>query len=287
MRIIELLNEMPIAKLASYGEVATDYIHNQFQKGDGELHKNTKAIKKIHNAFSRCQFEFNLYIFFDSIRKSLTNGSIIVGDVQPHLEKIQEYTGPIDTSGKITCCYFNNFAGANPKPMTAWTIAHRMGHAMQMSIKRHDANFGKPFLNIHQHFLNLVAEIDGSDIVVTLGGVFGVDVKYYPYPERKRSDYHQTRRETYQNGSFRNDSPERRSRELAMDLLTSKSGRDRKLNSNDGELFCELLAQYIIVGKVKLNRIEGFEKDCEKAEQKINADMHQLLSNYVGEIISF
>jgi nanoRNase/pAp phosphatase (c-di-AMP/oligoRNAs hydrolase) len=73
-------------------------------------------------------------------------------------------------------------------------------------------------------------------------------------------------------------------KDAAISLLTTRSGRMKLLNNLEIELFCELVAQYLVTGKVKL---VSDNPRIKKYQNNINELMKQMFDNLVGGVISF
>jgi len=122
---------------------------------------------------------------------------------------------------KLTIIYTNN-KGAELMPMTPWTMAHRLGHAMA---RTHASMRGK-----HSSTTHFFEQLRGS-VSKLLKEILTV-----AYGTNLRGSSNDTKI----------------TKELCYALGTFKSARDRNIR-NDFEFMLELFAQCIITGKVTLN----------------------------------
>ncbi len=254
MRYYELF-EAPIADFGVVGDLESPVMQRVWQKGDSKLLQSDKAIKKIHNAFAKTPYNFNLYIIITdtpniTLGVSENDRGKLIKTIEAHTKK------PVITEGNITVVYTQNVTGANARPMNAWTLAHRIGHAVQIEENYYQTE-------VMTEFLNLCSKITGDEYPFKKG-ILGIE---------------------FTNVSF---GAPARLRTVAMDLLSTKSGRDKTLNNVDIELFCEFIAQYLITGKVKLNRAyPEKEKEIAEAEANINIALTGMFDAMVGRIVNF
>jgi hypothetical protein len=154
--------------------------------------------------------------------------------------------------------------GHNGTPLTGWALAHRVGHAIQIfkrkDVRRYEENIVQQFFDATGVLLNL----DYEYIPKATAAGLGVNINFEPskavgvYPEKFKK--------------------------AATSLLTSRSGRMNLLNNLEFELFCELVAQYLVTVKVKLG---SDNPEILKHHDSINTLMTQLFDSLVGEFISF
>jgi hypothetical protein len=118
----------------------------------------------------------------------------------------------------ITCIFTNN-KGAEKIPMTPWTLAHRLGHAMARDTMRNE----RPYMY--------------REVERTVEKLFLRVAEYYG---KRPTPYTNTLDEPFKKA-------------LAQSLGTFKSARDRNLRASF-EFVNESIAQFIITGKITLNR---------------------------------
>lgn len=170
-------------------------------------------------------------------------------------------------SDHITIIYTQN-TGAEKIPATPWTLAHRFGHALARKNGRGGRN------DLYENIRNSVNRLF-NDLAKT---VYGVQLKndYLGNPENYKID-------------------RKIRKELGHALGTFKSARDRNLRE-DFEFVNEIIAQYIITGKIKLNqdfprilplssawgRASGpYKRNLSESEKE---DLGYLIQNAEGEL---
>lgn len=218
-----LLNEMPISKFQLVGQWGPDakraYGYNRQDVG---ILTSPAAVNKIHRRWSNSKNEFDFYF----LRSSKAYKHIEVGEVTPEWVKNNLDVDIQPREGAITVIFTQNM-GAEKIPMTAWTIAHRLGHAV-----RRDENF--------ERYLTKEVERDFREL---LREVYGID---------RRKSYHSY---GYGGGYGYEFDPRRDEKELkafAHAVGTMRSARQSNLR-NFYEFIFELVAQWIITGKIKFN----------------------------------
>jgi hypothetical protein len=206
-----LINEMPISRFELQGQWGPNAKRAYgFNKQDTGILENPRAVEKIHRAWSNSKNNFNFYF----IRSAKAFKHIEVGEVSH--EWVKENLGvdiePVDDT--ITIIFTNN-RGAEKIAMTAWAIAHRLGHA----IRRDD---------IFSRYLTQEIQRDFREL---LGEIYGIE---------KRPSYN----------NFRGDEKELRA--LAQTVGTMRSARQGNLR-NFFEFTYELVAQWLLTGRIKFN----------------------------------
>ena len=201
------LKEMSVKKFDLVGqwgpEAKKAYGYN---KQDVGILENPKGQQKIIKKWSNSKEDFNL-IF---VRSSQANKHREVGEVNADWVKNNLGIDVQPDPDAITIIFTQN-TGAEKIPMTAWTIAHRLGHAI-----RRDNVFEKYF------FDELV-----RDFRELLRDVYKISDSRssYEYPDQKSL------------------------LALAREVGTMKSAREGNLR-NFFEFIYELVAQYITTGKI-------------------------------------
>ena len=131
------LKEMPVKSVSSVGfdvDPKTGKMKsNSFSdKRDRELITNPTNIKKLKNFFSNVDEEFNFWF----INKKGARKFAETGEVKPEFIKkefnINVEDLPNFDEDDINVFFVGNTA-AEKVPMTSWTIAHRLGHAIRRS----------------------------------------------------------------------------------------------------------------------------------------------------------
>lgn len=181
-------------------------------KQDRDLLTNPRAIQKIKDYFSKTEFDFDFWF----VNSAKANKHTEVGQVDPNFPimelGIEDFTHSPDA---ITIVFTNN-KGDMRKPMTAWIIAHRMGHAARRI---------QAYEYFQQETLSGLRQLAKEFYNLTIETNYGYVSK--PLEEKKLS-------------------------RLFYAIGTMKSARDRNL-PRPYEIFHELFAQYLIQGSVKLN----------------------------------
>lgn len=217
-----LLNEMPISKFQLMGQWGPDAKRAYgYSKQDTGILQSPAAVSKIHKHWSNTQYDFDFYF----LRSNKARKQVEVGQVSPEWVK-QNLDVDIQPNEDAITIIFTQNTGAEKIPMTAWTIAHRLGHAI-----RRDKNFETYFANeLTKDFRELLKEIYGIDRQrqQSMGG--------YGYGFNPRQD------------------DEKELRALAHAVGTMRSTRQGNLR-NFFEFIYELVAQYIITGRIKFNPI--------------------------------
>jgi len=269
------ITEAPIADLAYAGDVPSkDDKHGvHYVKADDHAIVTTpKGVAKIMNAFERTPYVFNIYVAPNRAR-----------GVQHELVDVERLLGrKVETNGRITVIYTNNVTGSYRMPMTGWTLAHRMIHAIQVS--------GQPSL-IEMACWKAIVDIWN----LARHESRAPKVKYKGQPLYMTTDAHLLS-------------------EFSSILFTMRSARKGYLKV-DLDVGGELLAQYLLTGRVKLVRSEEWDmrrpdlykpsthfhpglikvnrdhyainRRIEQAEQEINEACEQQLAALVGKVIKF
>lgn len=213
-----ILNEMPIKGFNLIGqwgpEAKRKYGYNSQDTG---ILENPKAVDKIHKHWSNSKYDFDFY-FLRTYKgsKHREEGQVSLDWVKENLE--------IDIKPKedhITVIFTNN-SGAEKIPMTAWTLAHRLGHAIRKE-------------KIFEEYFTKQLNKDFNEI---LKYVYGLD----PW---SRDNYKQDHFLPYYNEN-------KYKKALFLAVGKMRSTRENNLRTSSEFMF-ELVAQYIITGKITFN----------------------------------
>jgi hypothetical protein len=205
--------------------------NSSFKEPDRKLLTNPKAIKKITDKWQKTSVNFNIYL----VNNAEANRYTEVGKVPLQwLEEKMPKTFPLlDIKHNAVNLIFTNNKGTEKVPMTAWIMAHRFGHVV------YRARF-PIFYSAEKILLDTMILIlqDGYGKHLSLKRYTGTDtnrilVNFYSI------------------------------------IGTMKSARDKNIRSNYEFLF-ELLAQYMLSGNIKFNRLP------------LNAKMGKDTFNFVG-----
>lgn len=230
-------------------------------KRDRMLINHPRAIELIRKKFGATDFEFDFY-FVNS--KEAKNHSE-VGEVKPEWVKDnlgdEVYTEVMkntdDDSIKII---FTNNDGDQRRPMTAWIMAHRIGHVLA----RGDSTASYHYKEASNHLISNL-----SSVLEFYG------IQDFPQSDNEMSGFSRGYRQT--------DPIKARKSQLTMlnffyHIATFKSARDKKIR-DWFEILNELIAQYLTTGRIKFNRPpESFKVNTRNGNQtyKVNDDMAEV-----------
>lgn len=209
-----LLSEMPINKFQLMGKWGDqDKLYHYDQPSVGIL-TSEKGVAQIHRRWSNTKQNFNLYF----LRGPNVWKQVEVGKVTP--EWVEEKLGyMIEPDEFAISIIFTQNRAAERTPLTAWTIAHRLGHAITR-----DSTFEHYFENeIKQRIKSLLKE------------VFNIQDSTYA-DEITRKKYGLAERALFEA------------------IGTMRSARTGQLKRPREYLF-ELVAQYINTGQIKFNAV--------------------------------
>ncbi len=223
-----LLKEMPLRKTALVGTGWKDTKNKHWWDAPSlKLLQSEKGMKKIQLAWKDTEHDYDVYFLKskgmrDTLEKGEVNPDYVINELG-----IKDFQ---HDKNAITIIFTNNI-GAERMPMTAWTMAHRFGHALQSSERY---NYGK----ISGNF-KLFADRVTQDFKELLKTVYNFEVKtQFTYDRNDSGSIARSQKVT---------------RELMQGLGTMKSARDNKL-FRPGEFMHELVAQYLITGKIRFNK---------------------------------
>lgn len=229
-----LYNEMPITSLqlqGKWGEKDRPYKYDQQSIG---ILTNPKGISKIERLWSNTKQNFKLiFLRGPNVWKFLQTGEVSPETVKKSLG-IDVQPDP----DAITVIFTNNTA-TERTPLTAWTIAHRLGHALTRQEGGGTTAYNK-------HFYDRVI----NDLQKVLVEVYGVRQStpsygsYGGYGNYSRHREEEERRQLVRERSA--------FRQLLQSIGTMRSAREKALFRADEFVF-EITAQYMMTGTVKFN----------------------------------
>lgn len=245
-RLIDILNETAAHESVSgvLHEVPVDTFQTigDFDKGaafrdkrDRDIIKHPVTITKVKDFFKNTSSDFDFYfVNLTGRRKFAEKGAVpesFVFDAYPKglgLKPEQLRNGVINDNN-ITVFFVGNSAGEKI-PMTAWTMAHRFGHA----IRREYA------------FVEMTNWLESS---------FEEVLRHYNLDKSKTSGGYD---DTYYNNNYggrRPDITRLVKSSLFNQIGTMRSAREGKI-TRYFEFYYELFAQYLKDGKITLNRLK-------------------------------
>ena len=220
------LAEMPIQKLEKVGDFSRN---RSFGKIDRAILNSEPALKKIHKQFSKTPYDFHFYMLNnkEANRRGTSDNRIPslkeVGIVTPEFVKQHLNIDVPETDDAITVL-FNGNGGAEKVMFTGWTMAHRIGHALNRSTRDSSGMAWKEF---RDHFDNQIVTIIND-----------------AYDKNLAQD---------RGGYVRDTGQKDKIMQMFLTAIgTFKSARDNKLR-NRFEFHYELLAQFLITGTIKFN----------------------------------
>jgi hypothetical protein len=245
-----IFNEMPITKFQLMGQWGPDakraYGYNRQDVG---ILTSPKGVEKIHRKWNNTHFNFDLYF----LRSNEARKHREVGLVEPAWVK-QNLGEEITPNPDAITIIFTQNLGAEKIPMTAWTIAHRLGHAI-----RRDKIFEDYLANeLRKDFNEILSNVYGSRVTMN----------YWDSETRQRND--------------------KELLALAKAVGTMQSARRGQLVRFE-EFIYEIVAQWIITGKVRFKelprslitrkRMAWGRPAHDTKNSRVNQDEHEEWSN--------
>lgn len=223
----ERLSEAPIADIQMVGDwnKSSSFRH----KDDRGILNSPKGVEKIKRLWQNTKQDYNMMM----VNSPEAGRHKEVGEVNmAWLEENMPNTLPqLDLRDDAINVIFTNNSAAERVPMTAWTMAHRLGHAFWAHKGRVDG-----YQEIRKYLLFVMGKIAAQ------------------YTPSIRDD-------TYRGTEINTKSPEHDKILVALysEVGTMKSARDRNIR-NEFEFLHELFAQFIITGKVEFNTLPDMIK---------------------------
>lgn len=212
IKLTDILAEAPIDTYQTIGNF--DKGSSFTDKRDRALVTNPVAIQKVKNFFKNTKTNFDFY-FVNSkeARKHTEVGRVDIDFIENKLGINPEQLRNGEINRDNVTIFFTNNKGSERMPLTAWVMAHRLGHAIRREYAWYD--YLRPWLN---QKLNMILRS------------YGIIEKKYEYDRGFQIA----------------------KRHLCEHIGTFKSARDKNLR-DDGEFGFELFAQYLNTGKVTFN----------------------------------
>lgn len=222
MKLHQLM-EAPIGDYATVGNWGDKEKSNSFNhQQDRRIIQSDNLVKKVRKKFGNTDHLLNFYfVNLPGAKKNAERGIMTpeqIADAMPQAWKLiqereqQEGTNP---SEAINVIYVGN-DGFQRVPMTAWIMAHRLGHAVKNT--RAWGDFVNDFTETMQHIFENVYNINTHRNAY--GGFQGIEDK-----------------------------------ELAVfyqEIGGMASARNKKLGGRPYEFYYEIFAQYITTGKITM-----------------------------------
>jgi len=218
----EEVDEMAIRQFKTVGDWGR---RSSFGDVDRKILTSPRGVEKIKRQWEKTPFDFDMYLVNDPrVNKSqfrevgLVDMSFVRDNMKLTADEIPDPDG-----NTITIIYTSN-TGAERYMSSGWILAHRLGHALARGR-------GFPAEKWQEFIKDLRKRI--ADI---LKEVYGIDVYGKTYD--------------FQGNAGR----DKILKYVAQQLGTMKSARDNKMR-NWYEFAYELLAQYLLTGKIKFNAL--------------------------------
>lgn len=177
MRLIDLI-EAPIGDYAEIGNWGDQEKSNSFNHAqDRKMIQSENLIKKVRQKFGNTEHVLNFYfVNLPGVRKNAEHGFMTpeqVSETMPEAWKLiqqREQEQGTDANESINVIFVGN-AGANRVAMTAWIMAHRIGHALKMtkSWKDYLDDFTRSIQDIFENVYDIKVRRNGY------GGFDGID----------------------------------------------------------------------------------------------------------------
>jgi hypothetical protein len=130
MRVTDLF-EMPIQNLTLVGDF--DKAHSFKHQQDRKILSSPKGQQKIIHKWKNTVVDFNMYfVNMPGAGKHIEVGEVNMEWLNANLPKV---VPQLDIKDDAVNVIFTNNNGDERFPMTAWVIAHRLGHAIQASTR--------------------------------------------------------------------------------------------------------------------------------------------------------
>lgn len=256
----QYIKEDAIENMDLMGDWGDDAPRRGYDKPSIGILKNENGVEKIKKLWSKFEYPTDIYLVRSAAGWKYTE----VGEVDEDfiVDKLK-INIPINHDN-ITIFFTNNKA-AEKVPLTAWTLAHRLGHAM-----RRDGTGGGFRINHYYEYVNKTIDKLINDVGEKVYG-------------------HTTKRTFSYGGDGDAQQKEKIRIALIRALGTFKSARDKTL-VRSGEFANELIAQFIITGKVTLNKklpdILATRHNWGRPEGAYNRARSEALKEEVEDLIS-
>ena len=219
---------------------------------DAELLLSQSGVKKIHEAYRKTPFDFNFNVVIDS--KCGPFGAV------DYIKKQRSFDDLIDPTA-INVAYSNNVTNASLYiPMNAWILAHRLGHTFQVD-RQIENDFWEKLV---PSMTELAGKIHSGDFGRDSNRTYGIGEK-------------DTSRTFGGPGSKFNIADYEPGRCILQLLMTMRSCRTLG-TLGQLEYFCELMAQFIITGKITLRRYVDWD-----AQREMIGNTHPRAKLYYNE----
>jgi len=237
MRVSDLF-EAPIEDFTHVGDwtKSSSFRHEQ----DRKLLTNPKAIRKITAQWEKTPVNFNMYFVNNSDGTKSGNSEIGMVDSSWIAKNLPKTAPFIDIKPDAINVLFMNNSGSERVPMTGWIIAHRFGHVV--SRYGYGGRGGRMERQVYD-FTEARNEIFRVMAYILNDG--------YGYGSRVPDS---ESRHTYSNNYEIRNANDKLLVAFYEQIGTMRSARTGAIR-NEFEFTLELLAQYLLTGRIKFNPI--------------------------------
>lgn len=223
MRMNQFTTEAPIGDYATIGNWGDQEKSNSFNHAqDRKMIQSDNLVKKVRKKFGNTEHILNFYfVNLPGAKKNAESGVLPAEEIERRMPQAwqaiqqREQEQGTDASSSINVVYVGN-AGFQRVPMTAWIMAHRLGHSLYRT----------------QPWKDFV-----DDITETFQGIF-----QNVYEINTRRD---------RNGGFSN-IDDKSLAAFYEEIGSMASARNKKLGGRPYEFYYELFAQYVTTGKITM-----------------------------------
>lgn len=220
-KLLTLLGEAPINDINLVGNWEDKDKPMGYDRPSIGMLKNPNYLEKVKHKWRNTQENYDIYF----LRSKQGNKFTEVGEIDEDFIKDKLHIDLKIDPNHVTIIFTNN-KGVEKVPLTPWIMAHRFGHALARKDGRR------------------VSDDDYDNISKSVNQLMEyVQRKLYPNSVRNNTSI-------YDNGYYAKN--EKFKLHIAHALGTMKSARDKNMRASF-ELTNELIAQYIVTGKVELN----------------------------------
>jgi hypothetical protein len=230
----ETLEEMPIANFQKVGNWDKN---SSYKDNERKLLNNPKAVEKIKAKWAKTPHNYNMY--FVNSPEANRNSEIGMVDQEWLEQNMPKALSEFQYQPNAINILFNSNKGDEKVPMTAWIIAHRFGHAI--------SRYGKYNFTTGQSQRQVYHFTEVRNIIFRyMNNIlenYGVKVGNSEERHNNSGRYgeHQKKANTDKILKY-----------FFQNIGTMRSAREAALR-NEFEFTLELLAQYMLTGKIKFN----------------------------------
>lgn len=274
------LVEAPIGDYKTIGDWSKNSSFRD--KRDRMLIQHPKAIEMTRKKFGNTEYLFNFYFVNSPAANKVTEEGMVTMDfIKQNLgDEVHDAVAKNMDNDSINIVFTNN-KGSERKSMSAWIMAHRIGHVLARSNSNTDA-YG--YKEAHNHLLSQVA---------TCMQFYGME----EFPERER--------DMFGSGYGRTGGRDPRRNQLAMLAFFHQVGGFRSAREGNirdwFEVMNELIAQHLTTGKIKFRPApatfgqrgpKGFNYSTDAKDEvddildMLARDMTYYIDNMLGSVVN-